>query len=115
MVDAYPNKKFADFAAFWPFYVSEHYHRGNRRLHFIGTAIGLVFLAAAIMLRRPALLLGMPLFGYSFAWIGHFGLQHNRPATFKHPLWSLRGDYKMFFLMLTGRMDQEIARLRGSK
>jgi hypothetical protein len=52
--------------------------------------------------------------GYAAAWAGHFFVEHNRPATFKHPLWSLAGDYKMVALMLAGRMDEEVARARRS-
>uniref|UniRef100_M8C0N8 Uncharacterized protein n=1 Tax=Aegilops tauschii TaxID=37682 RepID=M8C0N8_AEGTA len=36
----------------------------------------------------------------------------NRPATFGHPVWSLLCDYRMFALILTGRIDAELARLR---
>tara|TARA_X000001036_G_scaffold63690_2_gene54263 strand:+ start:967 stop:1146 length:180 start_codon:yes stop_codon:yes gene_type:complete len=41
--------------------------------------------------------------GYGFAWIGHFFIEHNKPATFKYPLWSLIGDYKMYFEILQGK------------
>jgi hypothetical protein len=41
--------------------------------------------------------------GYGFAWIGHFFVEHNKPATFKYPLWSLIGDYKMYFEILQGK------------
>ncbi|MGB8509413.1 MAG: DUF962 domain-containing protein, partial [Pyrinomonadaceae bacterium] len=51
--------------------------------------------------------------GYAFAWVGHFFVEHNRPATFKHPLWSFAADYKMLAMILSGRMGAEIARARG--
>ena len=54
------------------------------------------------------------LVGYGAAWVGHFFVEHNRPATFQHPLWSFRGDYKMLALMLTGRLHAELARLTGT-
>lgn len=95
---------FASFSEFWPYYLSEHRNPLNRRLHFVGTSIlnGVVVVAA--LTGRPTLLLLCPLFGYGFAWYGHFRVEHNRPATFRHPIWSLMGDYKMYGQMLTGRL-----------
>ena len=100
------------FAEFWPEYVEAHSNPGNRLLHAIGTSLGTVSLALGLATRRPSLCVLAPISGYGFAWIGHFFLQHNRPATFKHPLWSFAGDYKMFGLMLTGRMTDELVRLQ---
>ena len=97
------RKEFKSFSDFWPFYLREHSNPRNRRLHFYGTAGTFVFLSFAVVFLDPRWLLGIPLCGYGFAWFGHFVVQKNRPATFKHPLWSLLGDYKMFFMMLTGR------------
>jgi hypothetical protein len=48
-------------------------------------------------------LLAMPLLGYGFAWVGHFFFEKNRPATFKYPLWSLMGDFRLFFETATGK------------
>ena len=47
--------------------------------------------------------------GYGGAWIGHFLVEKNKPATFEYPLWSFIGDYKMIALMLTGKMEEEVA------
>jgi hypothetical protein len=98
------HKEFKSFEEFWPFYMSEHSDRTNRRVHFIGTMGVFDFLIAAVVTGNPWLLIGMPLCGYGFAWFGHFIIEKNRPATFQHPLWSLRGDFKMFFKILTGKM-----------
>ena len=46
--------------------------------------------------------------GYGGAWIGHFFIEKNKPATFEYPLWSFIGDYKMVAMMLAGRMDKEV-------
>ncbi|HEX8186918.1 MAG TPA: DUF962 domain-containing protein [Pyrinomonadaceae bacterium] len=98
------------FAEFWPFYVREHSRAGTRALHLAGTLTGtalLVGLAAAGRWRWLPVAL-VP--GYAAAWVGHFFVEHNRPATFKHPLWSLAGDYKMVALMLARRMNEEVGR-----
>jgi hypothetical protein len=42
--------------------------------------------------------------GYLFAWVGHFFFEKNRPATFRHPIYSLRGDFVMLRDVLTGKL-----------
>lgn len=99
------------FAEFWPFYVGEHRRPGTRALHFAGSTLVLGLLAYALWSGRLLLLLLCPVCGYAFAWVSHFTIEKNRPATFKYPLWSLIGDWKMWGLMLTGRMGAELRRL----
>ena len=89
---------------FYPFYLEEHRNRTSRRLHFIGTSLVLVWVAAALVLQNYWLLLVAVVQGYAFAWVGHFFFERNRPATFKYPLLSLRGDWRMWWQILTGRM-----------
>jgi hypothetical protein len=96
---------------FWPFYVSQHLRPATRRLHFAGTTGVLACLAAAVV-DSPWWVAAAPLAGYAPAWLGHFGFEHNRPATFRYPLWSLRGDFRMYRLMWLGRMAPEIERAR---
>jgi hypothetical protein len=103
--------KMKNFSEFWPFYVREHLDPVNRRLHFTGTLLAIVCVAWGTAAFDWRCFLLAPLFGYSFAWIGHFAFQKNKPATFKYPVWSFFGDFKMFALMATSRMDDEIARL----
>lgn len=109
-----PEGKFESFEEFWPFYVREHANKTNRTLHFIGTTLAMSSVAAALLTKRRALLLAAPVFGYGFAWVGHFMVEGNKPATFKHPLWSLRGDFKMWWLMANGAMDAEVERVTSS-
>ena len=104
--------EFQSFADFWPFYLHEHSRRGTRALHAAGTLTSTILLVALIIARKWAWLPLPLVIGYGAAWLGHFLVEHNRPATFQHPLWSFRGDYKMLALMLTGRLDAELARLR---
>jgi hypothetical protein len=102
---------FSTFEEFWPFYVSQHAKSATRGLHFAGTAGALVLLAASAISRRPALAASAPAFAYALAWFSHFAIEKNRPATFTHPWWLLRGDFRMFRLMLSFRMSGEAARL----
>ena len=94
----------ASFRAFYPYYLQEHSDRRCRRLHFIGSTLVLACIVLAITV-NPWWLLGMPLAGYGCAWIGHFVFEKNRPATFKHPLYSLIGDWVMYAQMLRGRVS----------
>ena len=99
------------FGRFWPAYVAEHRSRRNRRLHLAGTILYLALLAGLLATRHWAWLWAVPVIAYGFAWSGHFLIEKNRPATFKHPWLSLLGDHKMAALMLAGSMDAEMERL----
>lgn len=96
--------RYTRFREFYPFYLSEHRDRTCRRLHFIGSACVLGVLVFAVFSGNPWWLLALPVIGYGFAWVGHFGFEHNRPATFRYPLYSLAGDWVMFWQILTGRI-----------
>ena len=95
---------FASFTDFYPFYLGEHRNRTCRRLHFIGSALVLGTLCWAVLTGYWLDLILMPLFGYGFAWVGHFFFEKNRPATFTHPLYSFMGDWVMFRDILMGRI-----------
>jgi hypothetical protein len=109
------EREMKTFAEFWPFYVREHSHAWTRALHAAGTITATsLFVWLAATGRWPWLLLAfVP--GYAAAWVSHFFIEHNRPATFKHPLWSFIADYKMVALMLAGRMGDEVARAHASQ
>jgi hypothetical protein len=96
--------RFNSFAEFYPFYLSEHAKRSTRRIHFVGSALALLLLGAALASASLGLFLLAVVCGYGFAWIGHFFFEKNRPATFKYPLYSLMGDWVMFWQILTGKI-----------
>ena len=95
---------FASFREFYPFYLAEHADRTCRRLHFVGSSAGLLFLAAALLTLNAWWLLAAFVSGYAFAWVGHFFFEKNRPATFKHPFYSFAGDWVMYADMWRGRI-----------
>ena len=98
------------FEEFWPFYVSQHSLPTTRALHFAGTTMVVGALAIAVARLSPMWVLAALVLGYGPAWIGHFFFEKNRPATFTYPFWSLRGDFRMYRLMLTGKMGPEVER-----
>lgn len=98
------SRQYRSFRDFYPFYLTEHSRSGTRRLHFAGTLLVLLTLGYALATRRWGLLALLPVFGYGFAWVAHFAVERNRPATFQYPLYSLAGDFRMFVDMARGRV-----------
>lgn len=97
-------KRYARFAEFYPYYLAEHSNRTCRRLHFVGTTIALACLLHAVSTLNFWWLLGGIVQGYAFAWIGHFFFEHNRPATFTYPWYSLLSDWVMWSEILSGKI-----------
>ncbi|MBB0023536.1 Mpo1-like protein [Ralstonia pickettii] len=95
---------FGSFAEFYPYYLSEHRDRTCRRLHFVGSTVALVCLILLVFTGNLWWLLGAAVSGYAFAWVGHFGFEKNRPATFRHPFYSLLGDWVMYRDIWTGKI-----------
>jgi hypothetical protein len=96
-------ERYRNFADFYPFYLSEHRNRTCRRLHFVGTSLGLGFALAAVATREWWLVLLGLLAGYAFAWVGHAFFERNRPATFAHPLY-FAGDWLLWWQILRQRI-----------
>ena len=95
---------YRSFGAFYPFYLSQHADRTCRRLHFLGTTLGLAALIVAFVTLNFWWLLAGLVAGYAAAWVGHFFFEKNRPGTFTYPLYSFYGDWVMWRDMLTGRI-----------
>jgi len=108
------EQRFQTFDEFWPFYVREHSKRATRVLHFAGTTSAVACLAGGLLLRRGSLLALAPVAGYGAAWIAHFFIEKNRPATFTYPLWSLQADFVMWSKMIAGTMNAEMERVTSS-
>ncbi|HAU92097.1 MAG TPA: DUF962 domain-containing protein [Alteromonas sp.] len=98
------TKRFTSFREFYPYYLSEHQNVTCRRLHFIGSTLVLTLLILSLLTGQLMLLWLLPIAGYGFAWLGHFKFEHNKPATFHYPLYSLMGDWVMYKDILLGRI-----------
>ena len=97
------EKRYTNFKDFYPYYLSEHSHKTTKLLHFIGTSISLYFLFNFFRTFDFIYIIFSLLSGYGFAWVSHFFIEKNKPATFKYPLYSLMGDFRMFFEILRGK------------
>ena len=104
------DRHFATYDEFFLHYLRQHREPQNRVLHACGTGLGIAVVAASLVLRHPWFaLLFLPV-GYGFAWFGHLVIERNAPATWQHPWWSFRSDFRMLGLMLTGRLGTWLAR-----
>ena len=103
------ERKYKSFWSFYPYYLTEHADAKNRFLHFTGTGLIILLLIAGIILQKWWLLAVIPLCGYGFAWVGHFFIEKNKPATFTYPLYSLASDFVMFWHILTRQINKRLA------
>lgn len=105
------EERIENYAEFWDFYVREHSQSLTQWLHFFGTSLAILLLVWFVWRGSWFYFPLCLVVGYGFAWIAHFFVEKNKPATFKYPLWSFISDYKMMFYMLTGRMNAEVERV----
>jgi hypothetical protein len=96
--------EFKSFNTFYPFYLSQRSNAMSRKLHFVGSWSLLALVVLAFTTGNPWWLFGTPLVGYGFAWIGHFVFEKNKPAAFSYPIYSLLGDWVMFWQLLTRKI-----------
>ena len=103
-------KRYQNYKDFFPFYLREHSRKSTLMLHYFGTTGYLALFLTLIFSQNFLLLPLIFLAGYGPAWIGHFFYEKNKPATFSYPLWSLRGDHHMVYLLLTGNLKRELTK-----
>jgi len=101
-------REYKTFEAFWPYYLGEHANPATRIFHYVGSTLAILILIAAILTQNWWALLAVPFSGYFFAWISHAFIEHNKPATWTYPLWSLVADYRMYGFFLMGKLDGEL-------
>lgn len=104
-----PERKFQlsiqNYHEFYRFYLTEHRNIMSRRLHVVGSSVGLYFFSKAIRQRKAKYFVYGLLSGYACAWIGHFIFEKNKPASFKQPLYSFISDWRMFSDVLRGNLS----------
>jgi hypothetical protein len=98
------KRKFKSFSEFYPHYLSNHSDPVNRRLHFFGCLAVIIVILYSLLAQVWLALILVPLVGYGSAWVGHFFIEKNKPATFEYPIYSLLGDWMMFKDIITGKI-----------
>lgn len=98
------ERVFRSFAEFYPFYLSEHRHPVSRALHYAGTWGTIACVTGFLVSGGFVWLTAGLLSGYGFAWLGHFRFERNKPATFRHPFYSLAGDFRMWWELNLGKL-----------
>jgi hypothetical protein len=98
------DNNYTSFEEFYPYYLDEHSNLICRRLHFVGTWLVVLIAVLAVITLNAWWLLAMPVVGYGFAWVGHFFFEHNKPATFRYPVYSLMGDWVMWKDIMAGKV-----------
>ncbi len=102
------TERFQSFREFYPFYLAEHKNPVCRSLHYVGSILALAISIFAVVTANYLYILGAPLLGYALAWTGHFFFEHNKPATFQYPVWSLMGDWVMLKDFLGGKFRKSV-------
>ena len=108
---AKPETEPSSFEEFWVYYLSEHLSPGSRALHYAGSTVGLFLAALFVTFWHPVCGFCILPAAYGLAWIGHFFIEKNRPATWRYPRWSLVAESKMLWYALTGRLRGEFERV----
>lgn len=104
-------QQFQSFAEFYPYYLAEHSKPLCRALHYAGSTVVLLLLGWLSYSGLWHFVWLLPLAGYGFAWVGHFFIEHNKPATFQYPWYSLLGDWVMYKDFLTGQLAAKLQQL----
>ena len=102
------ERTITSFEEFFPHYLREHAKPETRAIHYAGTLLALSLMVYSILVGPLWLFLFAFVVGYGFAWVGHFFVEKNRPATFTYPWWSYISDFRMLWLWMTGRIGAEL-------
>ena len=62
-------------------YFKEHTSKTNQRLHIIGIGLAILIFLHALLTFDIFEMIYVPIFGFGFAWIGHYFFEMNKPYT----------------------------------
>ena len=114
MIGMAEPQRIGSYREFWPFYLRQHARAETRLWHIAGTATASVLLVMAAVTFNYRLFLAALIAGYGPAWLAHAVVEKNRPATFRHPLWSLFSDCRMTAAWVRGTLGAELQKAEGA-
>lgn len=104
-------KRTASFDEFWLYYLRVHARRRTRQIHYVAISVGILGILVGLFVDDYGLIaIGSVIAGYLIAWSAHATVQHNHPAFFKAPVWSLAAGLRMYYEGLTGGLDEHLRR-----
>jgi hypothetical protein len=89
---------------FWKFYLRQHSHPTTKLVHALGLALALIGMVWGAFQGQWWMVPGAVIVGYAMLWTSHFLIEHNLPATWSYPLWSLKSEFRMVGLWLSNRL-----------
>jgi len=98
------GEPFQDFWSFYPYYLCEHRKPATKLFHFVATTnyLALITYQIANGFQPSLLILGL-VQGYGLAWISHFFIEVNKPATWQYPKYSFMADHVLYKEVLQGQ------------
>ncbi|CBZ24662.1 conserved hypothetical protein [Leishmania mexicana MHOM/GT/2001/U1103] len=89
---------------FYIYYLAKHSKKWTRRMHLIGTAVGVVGAAVSAVRMDVIGATVSAAVGVAICWAGDTAVEQTQPTTFKNPIWSVMSNFKMVASMLKGDM-----------
>ena len=104
------DKVYTNFQEFWPFYLSEHRKERTRNLHILATGVGGLFALLGVLSLNLFLILLAAAVVFGAGHYVHEKIEQNKPSTYAYPLWNLQADGKLFWLFVTGKLEEELVK-----
>ena len=97
------RRTFENFGEFYAFYLTQHQRPWTRLIHVTATLFALVWAFATALRGAAAWIPFGFVLAYGPAWLSHFFIEKNRPATFRYPFYSLASDFRFVLEIFTGK------------
>lgn len=104
------KESYATFDDFWLDFLRAHSKPVTRAFHYAGMLAAIVLGALFAISGHVYLLILAILAPYVLGFASHAFIEHNKPVSLKHPVYSVRGAVQMFALWVSGALAPELSR-----